>query len=51
MHLQPIFSESPFYGTTVAEDLLNCGLCFPSGSNLSDDDRTQIKEAVLAFFG
>ncbi|SFI79738.1 DegT/DnrJ/EryC1/StrS family aminotransferase [Myroides guanonis] len=50
MHLQPVFSESPFYGTTVAEDLFNCGLCLPSGSNLSDDDRARIKEAVLAFF-
>ena len=50
MHLQPVFSESPYYGTTVAEDLFNCGLCLPSGSNLSDADRSRIKEAVERFF-
>lgn len=50
MHLQPIFAESPYYGGTVAEDLFKCGLCLPSGSNLTDEDRTRIKEAVLTFF-
>ena len=50
MHLQPVFSESPYYGGSVAENLFKCGLCLPSGSNLTDEDRTRIKEAVLAFF-
>ena len=51
MHLQPVFADSPYYGANkVAEHLFDCGLCLPSGSNLSDEDRTRIAEAVKAFF-
>ena len=45
MHLQPIFKQYPYYGGTVAETLFNTGLCLPSGSNLSNDDRERIKKA------
>ncbi|MEK6449956.1 MULTISPECIES: DegT/DnrJ/EryC1/StrS family aminotransferase [unclassified Myroides] len=51
MHLQPVFADAPYYGANkVAEHLFDCGLCLPSGSNLSDEDRTRIAEAVKAFF-
>lgn len=51
MHLQPVFADAPYYGANkVAEQLFDCGLCLPSGSNLSDEDRTRIAEAVKAFF-
>lgn len=50
MHLQPVFAEAPYYGTDVAEKLFNNGLCLPSGSNLSDHDRSRIKEIILKFF-
>ncbi len=47
MHLQPVFEEFPFYGTGVAEEMFKNGLCLPSGSNLQDQDRSRIKEAIL----
>jgi dTDP-4-amino-4,6-dideoxygalactose transaminase len=50
MHLQPIFEKYPFYGTTVAAALFEKGLCLPSGSNLTDEDRTRIKSALLNLF-
>ena len=42
MHLQPIFANAPYYGTTVSEKLFDDGLCFPSGSNLTDEERQRI---------
>ncbi len=50
MHLQPIFEKYPYYGSTVAETLFEKGLCLPSGSNLTDEERDRIKKVVLAFF-
>ena len=50
MHLQPVFEKMPFYGGQVAEHLFERGLCLPSGSNLSDEDRTRIKKAILEIF-
>lgn len=50
MHLQPVFENCKYYGTKVAEDLFNSGLCLPSGSNLSENDKVRIKESLLSFF-
>jgi dTDP-4-amino-4,6-dideoxygalactose transaminase len=50
MHLQPIFAQYPFYGSDVAETLFDNGLCLPSGSNLTEDDRERIATAVRAVF-
>lgn len=50
MHLQPIFSGYPYYGESVAETLFENGLCLPSGSNLTEEDRRRIKEEILGFF-
>jgi dTDP-4-amino-4,6-dideoxygalactose transaminase len=38
MHLQPVFKDYPSYLNGVSEKLFNCGLCLPSGSNLSNSD-------------
>ncbi|WP_233900142.1 DegT/DnrJ/EryC1/StrS family aminotransferase [Tenacibaculum piscium] len=46
MHLQPVFENTDYYGTDVSEKLFNDGLCLPSGSNLTADDRNRIQEAV-----
>lgn len=46
MHLQPVFSEAPYYGYKVAEDLFNNGLCMPSGSNLDEEDKIIISQAI-----
>lgn len=50
MHLQPVFANAPYYGTDVAEKLFDDGLCLPSGSNLTDDDRERIEKAIRKFF-
>ena len=50
MHLQPIFSNYPYYGSNVAETLFENGLCLPSGSNLTDNDRERIASVITAVF-
>jgi len=50
MHLQPVFADAPYYGKNIAEKLFDDGLCLPSGSNLSDDDRIRIKNVINKFF-
>jgi dTDP-4-amino-4,6-dideoxygalactose transaminase len=42
MHLQPVFSQMPFYGAGISEKLFDIGLCLPSGSNLSEEDFSRI---------
>lgn len=46
MHLQPVFADCPYYGKTVSEQLFQNGLCLPSGSNLTDEDRSRITAVV-----
>ena len=43
MHLQPVFSNALYYGDKTAEKLFENGLCLPSGSNLSEDEKERIK--------
>ena len=50
MHLQPIFANDPYYGGKVSESLFQNGLCLPSGSNLDNNGRTRIKQALDNFF-
>lgn len=50
MHLQPIFTQYPFYGRSVATDLFEKGLCLPSGSNLSDNQWERIENVLREFF-
>lgn len=50
MHLQPIFSNYPYYGETVSETLFENGLCLPSGSNLTEEERERITAVVVRFF-
>ncbi len=49
MHLQPVFSGAPYYGSTISENLFNLGLCLPSGSNLTDTDKERITNALNLF--
>jgi dTDP-4-amino-4,6-dideoxygalactose transaminase len=51
MHLQPIYSNCRVFGGAVAADLFENGLCLPSGSSLSDQDRNRVAEAVREAFG
>ena len=46
MHLQPIFKDAPYYGEKVAESLFETGLCMPSGSNLTTEDKERILDVL-----
>ena len=49
MHLQPVFKDAPFYGAGVAESAFKSGLCLPSGSNLGEEERKRISNAIKTF--
>lgn len=51
MHIQPVFSDCPYYGGTVAEDFFACGLCLPSGSGLTDADIDRVVETIRGIVG
>jgi pyridoxal phosphate-dependent aminotransferase EpsN len=46
MHLQPVFEDCEVYGGEVAEELFQRGLCLPSGSNLTETERSRVIEIV-----
>ncbi len=48
MHLQPLFARARRVGGGVAERLFRHGLCLPSGSALTDEERSRVIEALLA---
>lgn len=50
LHLQPVFSNCPYYGGQTAENLFNSGLCLPSGSNLSIGHKERIARVLKDFF-
>lgn len=50
MHLQPVFEDAPYYGSKISEDAFGEGLCLPSGSNLSEEERGRIAAAIKDFF-
>lgn len=50
MHLQPVFKDSPYYGGKVSEELFDNGLCLPSGSNLTSEDKERIAKVIHDFF-
>ena len=46
MHLQPYFADCRVLGGRVSERLFELGLCLPSGSGMSSDDRERVVEMV-----
>lgn len=50
MHLQPVFKDCPAYINGVSEGLFNDGLCLPSGSNLSDQEKERILNSLDTIF-
>jgi dTDP-4-amino-4,6-dideoxygalactose transaminase len=50
MHLQPVFKSAPYYGGDVAAKLFENGLCLPSGSNLTIEEKDRIKSNIERFF-
>jgi dTDP-4-amino-4,6-dideoxygalactose transaminase len=46
MHLQPVFSGAPAYVNGTSERFFQQGLCLPSGSNMSDEDRARVLQVL-----
>lgn len=46
MHLQPFYAEFEMVGGAVSQRLFDLGLCLPSGSNLTDQDRERVVEII-----
>ena len=49
MHLQPVFNDCQYFGETVSEELFTEGLCLPSGSNITNDDKNRIYEVISKY--
>ena len=45
MHLQPVHQHCSVVGGSVSEELFARGLCLPSGSSLTESERTRVVEA------
>lgn len=50
LHLQPVFNKYPYYGNNIAENLFGKGLCLPSGSNFSLEEKNRIEKVISDFF-
>jgi len=50
MHLQPVFEKYPTFVNGVSESLFNKGLCLPSGTNLTDEDKERILRGLIRCF-
>ncbi len=50
MHLQPVFCNYPYYGSSIASTLFENGLCLPSGCNLTEADCDRIQFVILKLF-
>ena len=50
LHLQPLHQDFPYYGNTVAESLFAKGLCLPSGSNTTEEEKARIKNVIERVF-
>ena len=48
MHLQPVFADASFYGDGTSERLFEKGLCLPSGSNLTMEEKNRIIDNIAA---
>jgi dTDP-4-amino-4,6-dideoxygalactose transaminase len=46
MHLQPVFSAYPAYVNGTSERLFQQGICLPSGSNMTEEDRDRVLEVL-----
>jgi dTDP-4-amino-4,6-dideoxygalactose transaminase len=46
MHLQPVFAEYPAYIDGTSEHLFNTGLCLPSSSNITDEERQRVVDKL-----
>jgi dTDP-4-amino-4,6-dideoxygalactose transaminase len=50
MHLQPVFEGYPKFVNGISEGLFERGLCLPSGSNLTEEDKGRILKCLFRIF-
>ena len=50
MHQQPVFNDAPRYLNGVSDDLFEKGLCLPSGSNLTNNERDRVITTINSYF-
>lgn len=50
MHLQPVFSSYTSYLNGLSGKLFRDGLCLPSGTNMTDDERQRVLSLMLKEF-
>lgn len=50
MHMQPVFTDCPFYGNGTSEKLFENGLCLPSGSNMTNEEQNRVIDSILSKF-
>ncbi|TFH21737.1 MAG: pyridoxal phosphate-dependent aminotransferase, partial [Bacteroidia bacterium] len=50
MHQQPVFSSCPSFLNGTSDELFAKGLCLPSGSNMSEEDRRFVLDSIVGFF-
>lgn len=50
LHMQPVFKSYPYYGSKIAEDLFETGLCLPSGSNITEFQKNKIENTINKTF-
>jgi len=51
MHLQPVFSNALSYVNGISEKYFQNGLCLPSGSNLTTEEKDRIKLSIQRILG
>jgi pyridoxal phosphate-dependent aminotransferase EpsN len=51
MHCQPVFAGHRIRGGRVADEIFRRGLCLPSGSSLTDQDRERVVATFRAVIG
>lgn len=51
MHMQPVFAECEVVGGAVSEELFARGLCIPSGSSLTDEERERVVDSIRDLVG
>lgn len=49
LHLHPMYATFDFYGEKVGENIFKTGLCLPSGSNLTIQEKERITQVIAAF--
>ncbi|MFA5973306.1 MAG: aminotransferase class I/II-fold pyridoxal phosphate-dependent enzyme [Lentimicrobiaceae bacterium] len=50
MHLQPIFASYPSYIDGTSEKMFDTGLCLPSSSNITDEERQRVVDEMKKLF-